>query len=284
MKTFGSMGLSLGAPFKTRAEMHLRGLHSQTQAGISGTKAEGADAIAPSGGYPDDKDFGDFIMYTGEGGQVGGRQAYDQDPESRGNAALITSYVEGLAIRVFRGSGHRSPLSPATGYLYAGLYTITSFWQHKRADGYWVLQFRLDGLAPTAELGPSATTDVSFATTTVSRRIRDSAIAREVKQIYDYSCQLCGTRVTGLENRPYAEGAHVRPLGRPHLGADSLENLLCLCANHHVELDVGGMLIQNDLSLVSSNTGQPLGGLVFRKQHRLNLDNVQYHRRMWVRS
>jgi putative restriction endonuclease len=284
MKIFGSMGLSIGDRFETRAEIKSLGLHSQGQAGISGTKFEGADAIALSGGYPDDKDFGDYIMYTGEGGQVNGKQAFDQDPDSSGNAGLITSYVGGLPIRVFRGSRHRSPLSPTNGYAYAGLYTVTSFWQHLREDGFWVLQFRLDAQSPGAEPATTVAPDVSFATTTISRRVRDSGVAREVKRIYDYSCQLCDTRITGVESRPYAEGAHVRPMGRPHLGADSLENLLCLCANHHVQLDIGGLLIQNDLTLIGSNSGQIVGDLSFRKHHKLNMENVQYHRRLWIRA
>ena len=37
-------------------------------AGISGTATEGADSIVVSGGYEDDEDHGDEIIYTGAGG------------------------------------------------------------------------------------------------------------------------------------------------------------------------------------------------------------------------
>jgi putative restriction endonuclease len=35
--------------------------------GISGTRAEGADSIVVSGGYEDDEDFDDELIYTGAG-------------------------------------------------------------------------------------------------------------------------------------------------------------------------------------------------------------------------
>jgi hypothetical protein len=36
------------------------------------------------------------------------------------------------------------------------------------------------------------------------------------------------------------EAAHIRPLGAPHNGPDTLDNTLCLCPNHHVLFDHGG--------------------------------------------
>ena len=52
-------------------------MHREIQAGIAGY-ADGAPAesIVLSGGYPDDIDQGDVIVYTGQGGQVqaSGRQ------------------------------------------------------------------------------------------------------------------------------------------------------------------------------------------------------------------
>ncbi len=44
-------------------------------AGISGSESEGADSIVLSGGYEDDEDLGDEIVYAGHGGRAGkGRQ------------------------------------------------------------------------------------------------------------------------------------------------------------------------------------------------------------------
>jgi hypothetical protein len=65
---------------------------------------------------------------------------------------------------------------------------------------------------------------------------------------------MCGTRLEGLAG-PYAEAAHIRPLGAPHHGPDTPENILCLCPNHHVLLDHGGVGIGEDLSLVGEEGG-----------------------------
>jgi len=51
----------------------------------------------------------------------------------------------------------------------------------------------------------------------------------------------------------YAECCHIRPLGRPHNGSDTLDNVLCLCANCHVLFDKRALLIADDLSIVGSS-------------------------------
>ena len=81
------------------------------------------------------------------------------------------------------------------------------------------------------------------------RTIRDTAMAERVKGIYDYRCQVCGLRLETSEG-PYAEGAHIRPVGSPHDGPDREDNLLCLCPNHHVLFDRFGFTIAEDLSLI----------------------------------
>jgi putative restriction endonuclease len=81
--------------------------------------------------------------------------------------------------------------------------------------------------------------------TTVLRIVRDTKQARRIKELYDYGCQMCGTRLEGLAG-PYAEAAHIRPLGAPHNGPDSPDNILCLCPNHHVLFDHGGVGIGED--------------------------------------
>jgi putative restriction endonuclease len=51
---------------------------------------------------------------------------------------------------------------------------------------------------------------------------------------------------------PYAEGAHIRPLGAPHRGPDTLDNLLCLCPNHHLLFDIGAITIADDMTLIGA--------------------------------
>ncbi|WP_416351955.1 YDG/SRA domain-containing protein [Subtercola sp. RTI3] len=58
-----------------------------------------------------DEDHGDFLIYTGHGGKdpSSSQQVRDQSIESSGNAGLITSQVEGLPVRVSRGSKPKLP-------------------------------------------------------------------------------------------------------------------------------------------------------------------------------
>ena len=103
--------------------------HRNWAAGIDGNAREGAAAIVLSGGYEDDKDLGEEIIYTGAGGNDpnSGKQIEDQTWTNRGNAGLLKSMNEGLPVRVIRGSTHKSDFSPKTGYQYAGLYTTSEF-------------------------------------------------------------------------------------------------------------------------------------------------------------
>ena len=84
-------------------------MHRPPQAGISGSKADGADSIVLNGGDVDDEDYGDAIVYTGHGGQDGkGKQVRDQGLSDSGNWALKISYEEQLPLRVIREpNGHR---------------------------------------------------------------------------------------------------------------------------------------------------------------------------------
>ena len=74
---------------------------------------------------------------------------------------------------------------------------------------------------------------------TTHRIVRDTILARRVKQLHNYECQLCGHTIRFADGSRYAEAHHVQPLGEPHNGPDVLENIVCLCPNHHVELDYG---------------------------------------------
>ena len=78
------------------------GVHRPTVAGISGSSKQGCDSIVLNGGYVDDEDYGDLIIYTGEGGQgPSGRQVRNQQL-TRGNLALKISFDEGYPVRVSR--------------------------------------------------------------------------------------------------------------------------------------------------------------------------------------
>ncbi len=71
----------------------------------------------------------------------------------------------------------------------------------------------------------------------VSRIVRDTAITREIKALYDHRCQLCGKRLELSAGKHYAEAHHLRPLGGSHKGRDIRANLICVCPNCHARLD-----------------------------------------------
>ena len=225
-----------------------------------------------SGGYGDDRDFGDYILYTGHGGKDSNstKQVADQSVDAPGNAGLVTSMIQALPVRVVRGAHKSSPFAPPAGYRYAGLFLVTEFIEKVGKDGFQIVQFRLDRLPeqdPYISSSPSEL-DPAYATTVVTGEFATPRSLVRLKTIYDFACQACGTSIEGFQGRLYAEGAHVRPLGKPHLGADVLDNLLCLCPNHHTQLDNGGLFIRKDMT-IEDRLGVPVGSLNFKKKHLL---------------
>lgn len=96
--------------FQVRKEMMPNSFHRNWGAGIDGNGTEGTAAIVLSGGYEDDEDQGDVIIYTGAGGNDpnSDKQIHDQYWSNRGNAGLLKSMNEGLPVRVIRGYKHNS--------------------------------------------------------------------------------------------------------------------------------------------------------------------------------
>jgi predicted restriction endonuclease len=76
----------------------------------------------------------------------------------------------------------------------------------------------------------------------VQRLVRNTKMSTKVKDLHSYACKVCGV-VIEIAVGAYAEGAHIRPLGRPHDGPDIESNVLCLCPNDHVRFEFGTILI-----------------------------------------
>ncbi|MDM1465340.1 hypothetical protein HX036_17100 [Myroides odoratimimus] len=51
------------------------------------------------GGYEDDIDLGNEIIYTGAGGNKDGKQIEDQSLDNTSNKGLYKSMIEGLPVR-----------------------------------------------------------------------------------------------------------------------------------------------------------------------------------------
>ncbi|WAC08086.1 MAG: HNH endonuclease [Thermodesulfobacteriota bacterium] len=107
---------------------------------------------------------------------------------------------------------------------------------------------------------------------TVSRIIRDTKQTKLIKQLYKHCCQVCGIALQTSAG-PYAEAAHIVPLGQPHNGSDTVDNILCLCPNHHVLFDYGAFSVSDSLILL----GMP-GKLSVHPQHIISKKYLAHHR------
>jgi euchromatic histone-lysine N-methyltransferase len=138
-------GVEVGDEFQYRIELNIIGLHRQIQGGIDYMKHKNkmlATSIVASGGYSDELDNTDVLIYTGQGGNV---MSSDKDPEDqkleRGNLALKNSSEEKNPVRVIRGSESVDGKSKI--YVYDGLYLVESCWQEMGSHGKLVYKFRL---------------------------------------------------------------------------------------------------------------------------------------------
>ncbi|QNH63117.1 YDG/SRA domain-containing protein [Hymenobacter sediminicola] len=264
-----------GYEFLNRSEVKAAGLHRDLYKGISSLKGFPAEAIVLSGGYEDDVDLGCSILYTGEGGNQDGRQVADQQLTG-GNLALSLSFAQQTPVRVIR----KVQEGRLSFYQYAGLYYVTQFSQEMGMSGHRIWRFRLEQMPQTATVVPPQAQEPEAEYAAARRRpalvqqiVRDTAVMRAVKQLYDFRCQVCGTRLP-VPGGAYSEAAHIRPLGGAHHGPDKITNLLCLCPNHHVTFDRGAWAIQEDFCLLGQ-TGQ----LTVAPSHHPHPEHLLYHRR-----
>jgi putative restriction endonuclease len=208
-------------------------------------------SIVLSGGYTDDEDYGDVIIYTGEGGrdQKTGRQVADQTLTG-GNFALAQNYKDGIPIRVNRGYNLDSEYAPKSGYRYDGLYRIENYWREIGQDGFLVWRYRLTKLVDS-EVVPVAEQDIPVPEGEASpirskvystRVIRSSEVGNYIKVLYGHKCQISGVRLD-TPTGPYAEACHIRSVGKPHNGPDVPGNVLCLSPNIHVLFDLGAIAL-----------------------------------------
>jgi len=89
---------------------------------------------------------------------------------------------------------------------------------------------------------------------TTNRIIRDTVLAKEVKEIAKYECQLCGLKIELPNGKYYIEAHHIKPLGNPYKGPDIQSNILILCPNCHVKCDY--KLITLSIDQIKNNKQQ----------------------------
>ena len=112
-----------------------------------------------------------------------------------------------------------------------------------------VIRERLTGAAtrPVADVPvEDAQVPARRTSSVVSRIVRDSARATQLKALYENRCQVCGESTCSGDGSRYVEAHHLRPLGAAHLGPDVEANMLVLCPNHHAEFDLGAIALEPD--------------------------------------
>jgi putative restriction endonuclease len=81
---------SIGDTFASRDALAAAGVHRATEAGITGASHKGAESIVLSGGYPDDRDEGDVIIYTAMVGAIRHPGAKSRTRHSRVKIRLLS--------------------------------------------------------------------------------------------------------------------------------------------------------------------------------------------------
>lgn len=280
MRHFGEIeGVSAGTEFASRAELSASGIHRPTQAGICGSGIEGAESIVVSGGYEDDEDYGDYLIYGGQAGFDPNTKQQNEDAELiRGNLALVVSYNKGLPVRVTRGLGSRQHT-----YRYDGLYLVERWWVDRGKAGFKIYRFALRKIddkpisTPAGELPlPASNQEPDRVKSYTTRIVRETLASEAVKEAHHHVCQACSTRIE-LPGGAHAQTVHIRPLGRPHNGPDTADNILCLCPNCHVLFDAWAFAIEDDGTLIGALNGT----LNEIEAHTICREHLSYHRQLY---
>jgi len=282
--------VKVGEEFSNRESVRMAGLHNQVQAGISINVDKSAFSVIvrDKGGYIDDEDYGSEILYTGQGGRDKGKHIANQELVL-GNRALVVSYELQKPIHVVRGFVAKGS-TPAF-YRYDGLFNVEEYWTEKGQEGYKVYRFRLieinsileksvekNVIKKSSQVTAEGNANPGRKLITSSSIIRDQKLAKQVKELYEYKCQICNIQIkvpTGF----YAESAHIKPLGNPHNGPDTIRNIICLCPNHHVMFDKYSFSIDDNFDLIGIE-----GSLNVHKDHNINKEFLKYHREISNRT
>lgn len=271
-----------GTTFKNRREAFDAGVHRTTQAGIAG-QAAGTQSICLSAGYSDDEIDGDLITYTGFGGRDASTGKHIADQQLvQGNLGLVENYKLGRPVRVLVKMSVLSGKSSDTDYLYLGLFSVIS-WAWGTRDGWKVLVYQLRALGYRSLIPEEVALSLARGedlpaprkSSTVNRLVRNSAVAASVKKLYADTCQICGFQLLTAAGA-HSEAAHIRPLGIPHQGPDSLSNLLCLCPNCHTQFDGHALTVASDGTVLKFDV--PVGKLTVDDRHQLDFDQLAYQR------
>ncbi len=148
-------GIEEGQTFRSCLELSKNMIHqyqnkngsSPTAPGIVTDRDGIASSILLNGGYVDDEDYLNRIIYTGSGGQDKRKVQIDdqviEGQAGRNNLGLVNAYRGESPIRVIRGFKHKSEHAPSSGYRYDGLFYIKKVWWDQSIHGPIIIRFEL---------------------------------------------------------------------------------------------------------------------------------------------
>nr|XP_022903200.1 E3 ubiquitin-protein ligase UHRF1-like [Onthophagus taurus] len=149
-------GVQVGTCWRYRTQVSGEGVHRAPVSGIHGSESHFAYSIVVSGGYEDDVDNGEEILYTGSGGRdlSGNKRVNKQTCDqklTRENKALsnncnLKNWKNGEPVRVVRSFKlklKKSKYAPELGYRYDGIYKVVKFYQEKGKSGFIVWRYLL---------------------------------------------------------------------------------------------------------------------------------------------
>ena len=135
----------------------------------------------------------------------------------------------------------------------------------------------VDLVVPVGEIAPGRKARMAYSVQ------RSAEVAKWVKQTYNDTCQVCRVRLETPGNAT-SDAAHIKGLGSPHDGPDIIENILCLCPNHHRTFDAGAWTITDDLKVKDLISGEIGVDLYVHDSHKIQIDCVQHHRQFFASS
>jgi len=113
-----------------------------------------------------------------------------------------------------------------------------------------------------------------------NRVVRDTSLVKEMKAMYDDTCQICGVRIIIGPDKYYSEVHHIQPLGVKHNGPDTLTNAIVLCPNHHTAFDYGCLAIHPatyDVYEYQHGGVLKIGRLQLKAGHDIAVDYLTYY-------
>ena len=279
-RIFGEIeGTQVGQTFKDRKELAAARIHTPPVSGIWGS-SDGASSIVLSGGYEDDIDDWSNILYTGHGGQENGKQVKDQE-FTLGNEAMVLSCKYNLPVRVTR--GYQIKNGPSVGYRYDGVYFVNKYERVKGKSGFYICRFYLstDKTIEKFEAELKHTLKNDYKKTErkqsiINRKPRNPKWPEYVKNLYENKCQVCNVFLR-THSGSISIGAHIQGLGEPHNGYDQVNNIICLCPNHHSQFDGFGFYIDAETFEIKGLEEYEGKKLTVKDGHNIDKEFFKYH-------